>query len=163
MELDRDFNRCTTSGLLTATGAETVYDTTVTIAFSVEGKGLTKTAVTDGATPTTDYNTGAAFTVLTGAGSSLGGEGCIFVWALNASGTVKVMQGAKQDLDASGNFLIAPQFPPIPSDVTPFAYSVSKYYGVSTTFLFGTDNWNESGHSHAIVNVHTLPRRPQVS
>jgi hypothetical protein len=163
MQFDPIYNRATTSGLLTATGAETVYDTTVTIAFSVEGKAYTKAAVTDGATPTTDYNTGAAFAVLTGAGSSAGGQGCAFVWALTAAGAVKVMQGPVVSVDASGNFAIAPQFPSIPSDVTPFAYSISKHYGVSTTFTFGTDNWNKSGHSHAIQNVHVLPRRPQTS
>lgn len=164
MQFDPIYNRATTSGLLTATGAETVHDTTVTIAFSIEGKAYTKTAITDGATPTTDAVTAAAFVALTGAGSSAGGQGCAFVWCLNSSGTVKVVQGPVTTLDSSGNFVPgAPQFPGIPSDLTPFAYSISKHYGVSTTFTFGTDNWNKSGHTHAIQNVHTLPRRPQAS
>lgn len=163
MEFDRELNRCTTSGLLTATGAETVHDTTVTINFSVEGKAYTKTAITDGATPTTDHVTGSAFSGLTGVASG-GGEGCIFVWCLNSSGTVKVIQGPKMDLDSSGNFVQgAPQFPDIKSDVTPFAYMVSKHYGQGTTFTFGSSNWNTTGYSHAIQNVHTLPRRPQSS
>lgn len=162
MEFDRISNRCTTSGLLTATGAETVHDTTVTIAFSVDGKALTKTAITDGATPTTDHVTGSAFSALQGAGASAGGEGCVFVWCLTAAGAVRVIQGPKMDLDADGAFIGgAPQFPGIKSDVTPFAYSISKHYGVATSFTFGADNWNKTGHTHAITNVHTLPRRPQ--
>ena len=59
----RGSNFCTSSGLLTATGAETVYDTTVTITYCINGKAATKTAVTDGATPTTDFATGSAITL----------------------------------------------------------------------------------------------------
>lgn len=164
MQFDPIYNRCASSGLLTATGAETVHDTTVTIAYCIEGKAYTKTAITDGTTPTTDAVTGSAFVALQGDGSSAGGDGCAFVWCLNSSGTVKVVQGPVAAVDSSGNFTAgAPQFPSIPSDLTPFAYSISKHYGVSTTFTFGTDNWNKSGHTHAIQNVHTLPRRPQSS
>jgi len=165
MQFDPIYNRCTTSGLLTATGAETVHDTTVTIAFSIEGKAYTKTAITDGATPTTDAVTGSAFVALQGAGSSAGGKGCAFVWCLDSSGNVKVAQGPVVDVDSTGAFapVGAPQLPALPSNLTPFAYSISKHYGVSTTFTFGTDNWNKSGHTHAIQNVHVLPRRPQAS
>ena len=44
----------TTVGALTGTGAETVYDTTAIINYAIGGKGYTKAAVTDGATPTAD-------------------------------------------------------------------------------------------------------------
>ena len=69
---------CTTSGLLTATGAEAVYDTTVTINFVIDGKIYTKTAITDGTAITTDVNTSAAFVTLTA------DQGCVLVWGLNA-------------------------------------------------------------------------------
>ena len=59
----RGSNFCTSSGLLTATGADTVYDTTVTITYCINGKAATKTAVTDGVTPTTDYVSGNAITL----------------------------------------------------------------------------------------------------
>lgn len=147
------------SGVLTATGAETVHDTTVTITFSINGKMYTKTAITDGATPTTDYNTGTAFTGLVG--TSTTGQGCAFVWALTSGGTVKVMQGPVVSVDAAGNFDLNPSFPPVPDDVTPFAYSLSKHYGQASTFTFGSSNWNTSGHTHAITNVAALPDRPQ--
>ena len=79
MDSIRSDNFCTTSGLLTATGGETVYDTTVTICFCVDGKAKTKTAVTDGATPTLDYNTGAAFLPITGV-SGVSGQGTVVVF-----------------------------------------------------------------------------------
>lgn len=164
MEFDRLVNRCTSSGLLTATGAVTTIDTTVTIAYAIEGKAYTKTAITTGATPTTDGVTAAAFNVLTGAGASAGGQGCCFLWCLDSSGNVKVLQGPVATLDSAGAFTQgAPQMPLPPSTLTPFAYSISKHYGVSTTFTFGTDNWNKSGHTHVIQNIHSLPRRPQAS
>lgn len=162
MQFDPIYNRATTSGLLTATGAVTTHDTTVTIAYSVEGKAYTKTAITTGATPTTDAVTGAAFVVLTGSGN--GGQGCAFVWCLDSAGAVKVVQGPVTGLDTNSAFTQgAPRFPEIPSTLTPFAYSISKHVNVSTTFTFGTDNWNKAGHTHVIQNVHVLPRRPQAS
>lgn len=150
------------NSLLTATGAETVHDTTVRLDFSIGGKMYSKSGTNaDQATPTTDYNTGAAFTGLVG--TSTTGQGSVFVWAYTSGGTVKVMQGTVEALDADGNFLQVPQFPTVPDDVCPFAYSVSKHYGQASTFTFGSSNWNTSGHTHVIVNVATLPDRPQVS
>ena len=154
---------CTTNSLLTATGAETVHDSTVLLNFCINGKAYTKSGTNaDQTTPTTDYNTGSAFPGLVGVASG-GGQGAVVVWAYNSSGTVKCMMGPIETLDAAGNFAIAPQFPTIPSDVCPFAYQVCKNYGQATTFTFGSSNWNASGASQAIVNVLALPSRPQVS
>ena len=160
-------NFCTTSGLLTATGAETVYDTTVTINYVVNGKIATKTAITDGATVTTDYNTGAAFPALVGGASVSGayGQGAIVVWGLIAGGTVKCVQGAASALDAGGSFVLAPQFPAVPDTMTPFAYQVLKAGATASAsaIIFGTANWNATGFTNAIVNVAVLPDGPQVS
>ena len=158
---------CTTSGLLTATGAETVHDTTVTINYVIDGKIRTKTAITDGATPTTDIVTGLAFPLLTGGGSvaNVPGVGAIVVWGLNAAGTVKCAQGPIEKLDMAGNFVRAPQFPTIPDDFCPFAYQVLKAGATASAsgIRFGTSNWNATGFTNAIVNVAFLPSRPQVS
>lgn len=158
---------CTTSGLLTATGAETVYDTTVTINYVIDGKIATKTAVTDGATPTTDYNTGSAFPALVGGASvaNTPGHGCVVVWGLISGGTVKCVMGPHENLDMQGNFINAPQFPPIPAGFVPFAYQVLKAGATAsaTAIIFGTANWNATGFTNAIVNVSYLPSRPQVS
>jgi hypothetical protein len=149
-------NFCTTSGLLTATGAETVHDTTVTICYCVDGRAKTKTAITDGATPTTDAVTGSTFTPLTA------NKGCIFVWCLNASGTVKVVQGPIADM-SGGEFIVYPQFPNIPEDLTPFAYTVDEAGSTAGTITFGSSNWNATGRTVTHVNVFVLPRRPQNS
>lgn len=160
---------CTTSGLLTATGAETVHDTTVTIVYALDGKIKTKTAITDGATPTTDYNTGVAFPALVGGASVAGayGHGCIVVWGLLWSdGSVKCMMGPHAELDVNGNFKWdAPQFPAIPAGVVPFAYQVLKAGATAsaTAIVFGTANWNATGFTNVIQNVMFLPSRPQVA
>lgn len=148
-----------TNGLLTATGAETVHDTTVTIHFAIGGKMYSKTAITDGTTPTTDHNKSAAFTGLVGTATS--GQACVFVWGLNSSGAVKVCQGPIVATDASGN-LEDPGlfFPSIKDDIAPFAYMVSKHYGQASTWTFGSSNWNVSGFNNTIVNVAQLPDRP---
>jgi hypothetical protein len=154
---NRGQNFATTSGLLTATGAETVYDTTVTICYCVNGKALTKTAVTDGATPTTDGVSGSAFRTLTAS------QGTVLVWCLDGSGTVKVLEGSRESLDSAGNFKQVPQFPNIPDTLTPFAYQVLKASSSAGTITIGSSNWNATGFTNAIVNVMVLPDRPQVS
>ncbi len=156
----KGINLAYTSGALTATGAETVYDTTVTITFCIDGKLYAKTAVTDGATPTTDGNTGAAFVAVTT------DKVCPFVWALNSSGTVSLYQGTIEDVDGDTDAAIDyPQFPSLPDSVTPFAYTVYQTTGASAAAGLrpGTDNWNATGLTATHVNISALPDRPQVS
>jgi hypothetical protein len=153
----KGLNACFTSGLLTATGAETVYDTTVTIVFAINGKLYTKTAITDGATPTTDGNTGAAFSTLAAS------RGCALLWCLNSSGTVSLRQGPVERLDGANAFINAPQFPSYPDSVTPFAYSILKNGSTGSTFTIGSSNWNATGMTATHVNIATVPSRPQES
>ena len=147
---------CMTSGLLTATGAETVYDTTVTITFSINGVLYTKTAVTDGATPTTDINTAAAFTALQP------DKACTFLWMLNASGTVAVAQGPIVDVDGDVDLveLQMPLFPTVKAGYVPFAYQKIQTSGASSAWTFGVGNWNATGVTDIIKNISTLPSRP---
>ena len=148
---------CTTNSLLTATGAETVHDTTVLLNFCINGKAYTKSGTNaDQATPTTDHNTGVAFNTLTAS------KACVMVWAYNASGTVKVMQGPVVDWDGVA-FNVPPSFPAIADDVCPFAYQILKASSSAGTITFGTSNWNATGFTNAIVNVLVLPDRPQTS
>ncbi len=150
-------NFCTASGLLTATGAETVHDTTVVISYCVNGISYRKTAITNGATPTTDGVTGSTFTALTA------NQGCVMLWCLNSAGTVKVVQSEIQALDSSGNFIIASEWPLVPDAMTPFAYQVIKAGATAGTIAFGTSNWNATGFTNVIKNLMVLPNRPQVS
>ena len=149
--------RATTSGLLTATGAETVYDTTVAIAFAIGGKAYSKAAITSGVTPLVDGN-GTTLTTLTA------NQGCVLVWCLNAAGTVSVFQGSIEDLDSAGNFINASDFPTIDLlTYCPFAYQVLKAGSTAGTITIGSSNWNATGFTNVIVNVHALPARPQTS
>lgn len=153
---------CLSSGLLTATGAETVYDTTVTIDYVIDGIIRSKTAVTDGATPTSDIVSAATFAST----PLLPNKGCVVVWGLNSSGTVQCAMGRHTALDVSGNFIVAPEFPPIPaSNFVPFAYQVLKAGSTAAAagVVFGTSNWNATGFTNVIKNVMFLPSRPQVS
>ena len=155
---DRGITAAFSSGLLTATGAETVYDTTVTIQFAIKGKmGTARTAVADGVTETTG-NTSAAGITLTA------NKGRVVVWGVIAAGTVKVEEGPIASLDSAGNFIDAPQFPSIPDAFCPFAYQVIKADSTTVgTWDFGTDNWNATGVTNVIVNVSQLPDRPQIA
>jgi hypothetical protein len=150
----------TNTGLLTATGAETVYDTTVTIDYCINGQAYRKTAVTDGATPTTDGNTGSAFNAV------LPDQACVVVWALNSSGTVSCYQGAIVDVDGDTDALeAAAQFPGIPDSVCPFAYSLVQTAGTAAAagFIFGTSNWNATGVTVTTRNLLVLPNNPIAS
>ena len=150
------------SGLLTATGAVTTYDTTVTIQFAIAGKmGTARAAVTEGTGLLVDGN-GRTLTTLVG--TATGGQGCVLVWCLTAAGTVKLFQGPIRTLDAAGVFLTAPDFPAINLDTyCPFAYQVLKHTAQASTITIGTSNWNASGFTNVIKNVSQLPARPQIS
>lgn len=148
-------NRCTTSGLLTATGAVTTYDTTVTIVYAVGGKSKTKTAITTGVTPTTDAVTGSGITLTASKARTV-------VWCLNAAGTVSVVAGDIVDWDGTA-FFRAPPLPNIPDTLTPFAYQLLKASSAAGTITFGTSNWNATGFTNAITNVFELPTRPPLA
>jgi len=146
------------SSVLTATGAETLHDSTVAMNFCIDGKVYQKSGTNaNQVTPTTDHSTGADFKTLSAS------KGCVMVWCYNASGTVKVVQGEVTDLAADGSFVVAPEFPLIPNDVCPFAYQILKAGSTAGTITFGTSNWNATGFTNAIVNIAALPSRPQVA
>ena len=149
-------NLCTTSGLLTATGAETVYDTTAVINFAIDGILFSKAAITDGATPTLDHN-GVLFNTLAAS------RGCALLFLLNAAGTVSVMQGPTEVIDESGTFDKAPEFPESPDGTVAFAYMILENDSTGSTFTIGTSNWNATGATNSIKNLGLLPSRPQVS
>jgi len=144
-------NICTNTGLLTATGAATTYDTTVAIDYCINGKAYRKATVAAGVTPTTDGNTGAAHVGLTA------GKNSVWVLALNAAGDVAAFQGS---VESSG----APQFPMLPNTHTAFAY-INVTAGSTTvgTWTFSGSNWNATGITRSIQNVLMLPNKPQAS
>ena len=147
-------NMCFQPGLLTADGAETVHDTTQVIEVTIDGVFRRKTAITDGATPTTDGVSGATFTALAA------DQTCWFIWCLDAALAVKVVQGEIKDVDGDEDVpLEYPGFPDIPLTLAPFAIQRVQTAGTSSAWTFGASNWNATGVTDLILNVASLPRR----
>lgn len=143
-----------------AAGTTTTISTTGSTHYAIKSKGYIKTAITNGATPTTDVTTGAAFPALSA------NQGCVVVIALDSSGNVKAAQGGIQALDSAGNFIVSPQFPILPDTVCPIGYIVLKAGStLSGTWTFGSSNLSGvSGMTYTFVSVVLgLPDRPQVS
>lgn len=109
---------CLTKATLAA-GTTTTISTTGTTTFLIESFFYTKTAITNGATPTTDWVTGNAFIPIpipgttTGLGAGIpsaptaGGYACAFTVGFDHSGNVKAIQGPIVALDTNGNFISA--------------------------------------------------------
>jgi len=152
-------NLTTTKAGLSA-GTTTTISTANTIIYSIGHKPYIKTAITNGATPTTDITTGKAFVGLTA------NNGTVFVFGLDASGNLAVAQGPVNALDAAGKFIVAPQFPELPDTVAPFAYLVALgASNLSGTWTFGSSNLSSvTGMTYNFQDVlPVLPMRPQVS
>jgi len=147
------------SGITGAATTCTIQNTT----YSIGGKLYYKATASGAATPTTDAVTGKAFNAIQK------NQGCVFVWTLDAAGTVGLVQGplpvsptttgTQTNVDDSGNWTIPPQFPAIPDTLTPFAYSVvraaSTYAG--TGYLPGSANWNTTGITAGAVDLFAVP------
>jgi hypothetical protein len=152
---------CVAAGF--AAGTTTTVSTTATVPFCINGKAYSKAAITNGATPTTDAATGAAFNPVPA------NKGSVFVACFDSGGNLKVVQGEVTSLDpASGLFINPPEFPLIPDTLTPFGYLVIKaastYVATTTGWLFGThNNSSVTGVTYTFVDVMVLPNRPQVS
>lgn len=154
----------TTKAGLTA-GTTTTYTTANTVQFSIKGKAYSKTAVTNGATPTTDATLGTAFSAIAA------GYGSVFVFGFDSSGAIKVSQGSVEALDgsttsgATAKFIRSPQFPIVPDTVCPFGYCTVLVGSAGSAWTFGSSNLAGPPSNVGInfVDIQTLPDRPQVS
>ena len=79
-----------------AAGTTTTISTTGTTTFIIRNKLYTKTAVTNGATPTTDAVTGAAFRPISA------NQVTVIVVMFTTGGAIKAAQGSIETLPASG-------------------------------------------------------------
>jgi hypothetical protein len=156
----RGGNFALSSAALTATGAETYFDTTVTLSTVFDGKfGTPLTAVTNGVTPTTDGNTGEAITLVANQARAV-------VWAVNSSGgsdvtNIRVFAGPVVSQSGGAYVNALPQLPAIPDAYCPFAVQYLEAASTAVgTVTFGTTNWNATGFTNTIHNVHKLPSRP---
>lgn len=147
-----------------AAGTTTTYTTANAVQYAIDGKAYSKAAVTNGATPTTDVNTGAAFNALNAS------KGCVFVFGFNAAGEIKVAQGPIENLTneadgANASFEVYPEFPSLPDDFAAFGYCVTKVGASGSAWTFGASNLAgpPSNVLHTFEDVWQLPARPQIS
>lgn|ERR1700693_1126089 len=156
-----------TKGTVVA-GTTTTISNTGTITYAIRGKIYTKTAMTNVATPTTDYATGNAFLPIPIPNTSpnlAAGYGSVYTIGLDHSGNLKVVQGTVVPLDANGNFINAPQFGEGPLDFCPISYLLVQLGATAVaTWTFGTNNLSGvTGVTYTFIDISTLPDRPQVS
>lgn len=145
-------------------GTTSTYTTTVTTAGLINGKWITTLgAQTNTASPTTDANTGLAFNALQP------NQCCSLVWGTNLAGAIKLCQGPILGTligvtTTVGGLQYDPQFPPLPDDFCPMAYTVVRTAPSAAAWTPGTSNWTASGVSASTFqNIGQLPVRPQAS
>lgn len=151
-------------------GNTNTLTSTATTSCAINGKfAVTLGALTNSATtPTVDATTGLAFPTLVST-SAAGGQAAVLVIGQNAAGTIKMAQGPITPTELGvtttpGNFLAAPQFPALPDDFVPLAYTVVRTSPTGNSFTAGTTSWAASGITcTTFKNVCTLPARPQIA
>lgn len=172
-----------------AEGTTSTLSTTGTNAYVIQSLFYSRTALTNQATPTTDYATGNAFIPipipLTSTGLPFGvpgacaGYACAFTLGFNAAGTLLAIQGPIVGTNGSATptFLsgapsLSPSLgPPGPNpgttagiqadnDFCPAGYIVVLLSSAAVaTFTFGTTAWTTTGVTTSLGNIASLPNR----
>jgi hypothetical protein len=146
------------AGLAAGTTTTTTTSNGTTFVYCIKGKTYNATGASNGATPTTDAVTGAAFTAI-----ALNKAG-VFAWCYDTSGNLKVVQGQTVNYSDAGVFEVAPQFPGIPDTLCPIGYELVKVISTGSAWTMGVSNQaSQTGITKVFVDCSTLPDRPQVS
>lgn len=142
-----------------AVGTTTTITTANTSQFCIKGKSYSAAGANNAAAPTTDSNTSAAFLPIPVNYAS------VFVICLNSSGTLKAVQGSIVPYNDDGTFgPVAPSFPVVPDTLCPIGYELVKVISTGSTWTFGSSNQaSQTGITKVMVDVLTLPDRPQVA
>lgn len=139
----RGLNGATTAPVFVA-GTTTTITSGQNMNYALKGQGYFLAAATNEATPTTDFVTAAAFKPVIGGGSVAGanGNGCVFALCRDSATTLRVIQSQMQPLDASGNFIVYPQFPELPDTVALLGSLTIKAGNTASAagWVFGTGN-----------------------
>lgn len=167
MASNLDFDPSITQNFVSAAavaGTTSTFTSTVTTVGAIAGKFVaTLAAQTNAASPTTDASTGLAFVPLQP------NQTCALVFGQNAAGTLKLAQGtiiptAVGITTTVGAFVLYPQFPGLPNDFLPLAYTIVRTAPSASPWTPGTGSWTASGVSASTFqNVTALPARPQAS
>jgi hypothetical protein len=145
-------------------GTGSSFYSTTTTAGVINGEFVTTLgAQNNAASPTTDANTGVAFTALAP------NQCCALVFGQNKAGTLKLVQGPiignlVGSSTTVGGMMVAPQFPALPEDFMPLCYTIVQTAPAAATWVPGNGTWTASGISASTFqNVAQLPRRPQIA
>lgn len=145
-------------------GTTSSFTSTVTTSAVINGKFTTTLgAQTNAATPTVDATTGLAFVPLTP------NQCCSIVFGVNAAGALQMAQGkpiptALGVTTTVGALINDPQFPGLPNDFCPLAYTVVRTAPSAAAWTPGSSSWTASGVSASTFqNIAQLPNRPQAS
>ena len=151
-------------------GTTNTLTSTATTVCSINGKFSTGlSALTNSATtPTTDANTGLAFPALVST-TAAGGQTACLLFGITAAGAIRMCQGPIIPTElgvttTAGAFINAPQFPAVPDNFTPIAYTIVRTSPTGSSFTAGTTSWAASGITcSTFQNIATLPGRPQIA
>lgn len=136
-------------------GTTTTTSVAAAVPFAIKGRMYSKAIAANGATPTTDAVTGAAFTPV---GLN---KACIFVICLDASGALKIVQGQTVGYSDAGVYETAPQFPAIPDNLCPIALEAVKVISTGSAWTMGVSNQAaQTGITKTFADICTLPDRP---
>ena len=141
-----------------AAGTTTTLNTTGTTVYCLKGKAYSAAAFTNGATPTTDINTGNLFNAIPV------NMGSFFLVGLNAAGALAVAQGSIEALDVSGKFINDPKLPATPDNFCPIGYITVAVGSTGAAWTFGSSNLSgATGVVYAFQDLIALPDRLQNS
>jgi hypothetical protein len=149
-------------------GTTNTLTSTVASVCSIGGKFAAALAVltNSATTPTSDATSGALFSAVPLTSSAVAGVGAALVFGVNAAGAIKCALGPPVALDGLGvtttpaNFIAAPQFPALPDDFCPIAYTLVRTTPSVPSFTVGTSSW--VNNCTTFTKVCTLPARPQI-
>lgn len=140
--------------------------------ITIRGKFYSVAALSNTATPTTDWATGKAFNAV------LASQGCVFMVGFDHSGNLRAVQGTVVPLDTvtvPGNFLAASTFGGMgpagsgstDNDFCPIGYLVIQAGSTAnntTGWVFGSNNMSGvTGITYTFQDISTMPDRVQVS
>lgn len=167
------------SSMAFAEGTTSTLSTTGTNAYIIGGFFYSRTALTNQATPTTDWATGNAFIPIPipltttglppGVPAAAAGYVCAFLLGFDSGGTLRAIQGPIMGCDTSGNPVRAPSLPATlgpagsgstDNDFCPCGFIVVKLGSTAVaTFTFGTTSWTTTGVTTSLGNIASLPGR----
>lgn len=166
-----------------AEGTTSTLSTTGTNAYLINSVFYSRTALTNQATPTTDYATGNAFIPIPIPGTTTGlppgvpagaaGYACAFLLGFDSGGTLRAIQGPIVSTNGSATPVFISGAPSLPAalgpagpnsgdnDFCPCGYIVVLGSSSSVaTFTFGTTSWTTTGYTTSLGNIASLTGRP---